>query len=105
VALLNDSYQIISHDFVLARLREFCAHRQIGEQLPEVCREFDMVTVQRKLKDAGRFVFIEHKKGDATYLKFVEPTIAKARMALRRLVDSAEMRALESWLCTAVGGP
>jgi hypothetical protein len=56
--------------------------------------EFDIVTVQRKLKDAGRFVYIERVNNNSGFLEFVEPTIDKARAALRRLSDQPELRAL-----------
>lgn len=86
VALLNDSYQSFDDAFVNARLDEYAAHRGFGaEERAAVAYEFDLVTVQRKLKDAGRFVFVQHKKGDSSYLRFVEPTIDKARRALARL--------------------
>ena len=61
-------------------------------------REFDRVTVQRKLKDAGRFVFIDRVKKNPSFLKFVEPTIAKARASLARLADDEDMRALSDLL-------
>jgi hypothetical protein len=61
-------------------------------------REFDRVTVQRKLKDAGRFVFIDRVKGNPSFLEFVEPTIAKVRASLTRLTDDDDMRALASLL-------
>jgi aminoglycoside/choline kinase family phosphotransferase len=99
VALLNDSYQTFDDAFVNARLDEYAKHLGLGDAERErVGREFDLVTVQRKLKDAGRFVFIEHKKGDASYLKFVEPTIEKARRALARLPKAAPLEELAALL-------
>ncbi len=99
VALLNDSYQTFDDAFVAARLDEFAAHHALDARgRAEVGREFDLVTVQRKLKDAGRFVFIEHKKGDPSYLRFVEPTIEKARRALERLPDEPLLRELSDLL-------
>ena len=95
VALLNDSYQTFDDDFVTDRLDEFAALHGLDEAgRAALGREFDLVTVQRKLKDAGRFVFILHKKGDDGYLKFVSPTIDKARRALARLPDDPVCRDL-----------
>jgi hypothetical protein len=54
--------------------------------------------VQRKLKDAGRFVFIERKNGNPSFLKFIDPTIAKARASLARLADDPELRGLAALL-------
>jgi aminoglycoside/choline kinase family phosphotransferase len=95
VALLGDSYQSFDRAFVDARLAEFCQHSALDTAAqPAILREFDMVTVQRKLKDAGRFVFIERKNGNPSFLKFVEPTIEKARASLARLADDPELSGL-----------
>lgn len=97
VALLNDSYQEFDRTFVEARLADYAG----AAGLPATARgdlaaEFDLVTVQRKLKDAGRFVFIDQKKGNPSFLKFVTPTIKKVNAALLRLAprdpDMAQLR-------------
>jgi aminoglycoside/choline kinase family phosphotransferase len=99
VALLGDSYQSFDRAFVDARLAEFARYRELDAATERaVAREFDMVTVQRKLKDAGRFVFIERKNKNPNFLKFVEPTIEKARASLARLEDDAELRPLAQLL-------
>jgi len=54
--------------------------------------------VQRKLKDAGRFVFIERKNGNQSFLKFIDPTIAKARASLARLADDPKLNGLSELL-------
>ncbi|MEO8900140.1 MAG: phosphotransferase [Polyangiaceae bacterium] len=95
VALLGDSYQSFDRAFIDARLAEFCDHLALSPAArQDVLRQFDMVTVQRKLKDAGRFVFIERKNGNPSFLKFVEPTIEKARASLARLADDEHLREL-----------
>ncbi|HEY1960444.1 MAG TPA: phosphotransferase [Polyangiaceae bacterium] len=98
VALLSDSYQTFDRPFVEARLRDFAT--EAGEDdFEKLVEQFDYVTVQRKLKDAGRFVFIERKKGNDTFLRFVEPTIAKVQAALERLsVRDPDMAALDRLL-------
>ncbi|MDP8998893.1 MAG: phosphotransferase [Myxococcota bacterium] len=99
VALLNDSYQAFGRDFVDARLDDYARARALdGAQRRSLGREFDLVTVQRKLKDAGRFVYIDRVKGNPSFLKFVTPTIARARASLRRLSDDQDMRALDDML-------
>ena len=86
VALLNDSYQTFSVDFVDARLSEYLQQRHGTVAGFEQLRfEFDWITVQRKLKDAGRFVYIDRVKGDPAFLQFVNLTIAKVRAALANL--------------------
>ncbi len=99
VALLNDSYQVFDRAFVEARLDDYAHAAALGAaDRATLGREFDVVTVQRKLKDAGRFVFIDRVKGNPSFLKFVEPTLAKARASLARLGDDADMRALAELL-------
>lgn len=99
VALLNDSYQEFDRAFVEARLAEFADEAGLDAAgAGSLVLQFDLVTVQRKLKDAGRFVFIDRKKGNPSFLKFVEPTIEKARGSLARLAqsdaDMAELAAI-----------
>jgi N-acetylmuramate 1-kinase len=86
VALLSDSYQSFSREFIERRLDEYAEHHGLDAAgRRSVGREFDLVTVQRKLKDAGRFVFIDRVRHNPHFLQFVEPTIAKVRGALARL--------------------
>lgn len=92
VALLNDSYQSFDRTFVDARLDEYAERRGLSGERQEIGRQFDVVTVQRKLKDAGRFVYIDRVKGDPSYLQFIEPTLGKVQGALERLSGDADFR-------------
>jgi aminoglycoside/choline kinase family phosphotransferase len=95
VALLNDSYQLFERPFVEARLDDYARARALdAEERQAVVREFDLITVQRKLKDAGRFVFIDRVKGNDSFLRFVEPTLAKVRATVSLLRDDEDMRSL-----------
>jgi aminoglycoside/choline kinase family phosphotransferase len=105
VALLNDSYQVFERVFVEARLDDYARAAGLGDEARATLgREFDRVTVQRKLKDAGRFVFIDRVKGNGAFLKFVEPTIAKVRASLARLSDDEDMRELSKMLALLLPG-
>jgi len=105
VALLNDSYQTFDRPFVEARLDEYTRAARLDAQgRANVGREFDLVTVQRKLKDAGRFVFIDRVKKNDSFLRFVEPTIAKVRASLARMPDDEDMRALAALLARVLPG-
>lgn len=93
VALLSDSYQQMDASFIEERLDEYAEHMGLSPSgRVELERELHLVTVQRKLKDAGRFVFIDRTKSNPSFLPFVESTIAKARTALARLHDDEDMR-------------
>ncbi|HEY3500400.1 MAG TPA: phosphotransferase [Polyangiaceae bacterium] len=95
VALLCDSYQPFERPEVEARLDEYARARGLsGEERALLGREFDLITVQRKLKDAGRFVFIERKRGDSSFLPFVKPTLAIVASALERLRGVPELASL-----------
>jgi N-acetylmuramate 1-kinase len=94
VALLQDSYQSFDRAFVEARLADFASERGLShDEATELARELDFITVQRKLKDAGRFVFFERTRGDASYLRYFVPSLRMVRGALSRL-RSPELSAL-----------
>lgn len=105
VALLNDSYQEFDRPFVEARLAEYARAAGLGDaELPRLVDEFDLVTVQRKLKDAGRFVFIDRQKNNPSFLRFVTPTLHKVAGALARLAPhDPDMAALLDILRRALG--
>jgi aminoglycoside/choline kinase family phosphotransferase len=99
VALLGDSYQSFDPDFVSARLIEFADGLGLDpSERPELEREFSLVMVQRKLKDAGRFVYLDRELKNPSFLRFVEPTIAKAQRALDRLTAEPPLRSLSELL-------
>ena len=96
VALLNDSYQSFERDFVEHCLDEFAAEAQLTHRAREdLGVQFDLVTIQRKLKDAGRFVFIDRVKANPSFLGFVTPTLRKVGASIARLdrvdADVAEL--------------
>jgi N-acetylmuramate 1-kinase len=103
VALLSDSYQSFDRPFIDARLDEYTlAMGGSPTDRDQLGREFDLVTVQRKLKDAGRFVFIDRKKHNPSFLGFVEPTLDKVRAALARLTDDRTLAELGGLLESAL---
>jgi aminoglycoside/choline kinase family phosphotransferase len=92
VALLRDSYQAFDEAFVSARLAEFATALGLTTADAQALRfELDLITVQRKLKDAGRFVFFERTRGDPSYLRFFVPTLELVLGALSRLAPRPEL--------------
>lgn len=105
VALLGDSYQTFDRGFIEARLDEYANHLRIDAAgRRELSIEFDLVTVQRKLKDAGRFIFIDRVKHNPSFLTYVEPTVDKVLAALSRLKHEPRLVALEVLLKSRLRG-
>jgi aminoglycoside/choline kinase family phosphotransferase len=104
VALLCDSYQPFDLAFVRARLDDYALARGLApSERAALEREFWLIAVQRKLKDAGRFVFIERRRGDPSFLPYVDGTLDMVLAALEELEDIAELRALEPLVRSAQG--
>ena len=103
VALMRDSYQDLDEPFVATMVDAYAeAAAMPADAVPDFRDEFDRLTVQRKLKDAGRFVFIEQKKGDPSFLPYYAPSLARVRAALGRLGDRAPFAAMRAVLAEAL---
>jgi len=95
VALLRDSYVELPSAFVDAMLRRYLATlaEAGGPRLEHgPFREtFDLLTVQRKLKDAGRFVFIDRVKKNPDFLRSIPASLRYVKEAFGRRPDLAEL--------------
>jgi N-acetylmuramate 1-kinase len=96
VALLRDSYFELDPaqlDSLIGHYLNACRSAGLDRPEPEVFREqFDRLTLQRKLKDAGRFVFIDRKKGNPNFLPFIPASLRYAAEAFSRLGSLASCR-------------
>ncbi len=96
VALLRDSYVELEPALVDAMLRRYLErlHEAGGPRLAYApFRElFDLLTVQRKLKDAGRFVFIDRVKKNPGFLPSIPASLRYVRDAFARRPDLAALR-------------
>jgi len=96
VALLRDSYVELPRPFVEQMLKEYVAEleRVTGEKIAfdEFVKVFDLLTVQRKLKDAGRFEFINRVKGNPGFLVSIPASLRYVRDALDRQPQLADLR-------------
>jgi N-acetylmuramate 1-kinase len=98
VALLRDSYVELEPAFIEKMIRRYL-DRFAAEGGPRLeyapFRElFDLLTVQRKLKDAGRFVFIDRVKKNPGFLVSIPASLKYVREALARRPDLAELHAV-----------
>jgi N-acetylmuramate 1-kinase len=96
VALLRDSYVVLEPDLVdrlIDHYLQACARHELERPAKDKFkRQFDQLTVQRKLKDAGRFVFIDRVKGNPNFLPFIPASLKYVAEALAGLEDLADCR-------------
>jgi aminoglycoside/choline kinase family phosphotransferase len=96
VALLRDSYVELPRDFVEAMVVRYLEAYQKagGERLDRTgfMQTFDLLTVQRKLKDAGRFEYINRVKGNPGFLVSIPASLRYVRDALERRPELLPMR-------------
>jgi len=95
VALLRDSYVALDQDFIAQMVRHYL-ERTAALGVPALAegefREvFDLLTIQRKLKDAGRFVYIDRVKGNPDFLRFVPAALRYVREAFSRRPELEEL--------------
>jgi aminoglycoside/choline kinase family phosphotransferase len=97
VALLRDSYVELEAAFVERMLRRYLDRLEAegGRRLPygPFRATFDLLTVQRKLKDAGRFVYIDRVKGNPGFLVSIPASLRYVREALLGRPELAELQA------------
>lgn len=91
VALLRDSYVELPWSMVESLVWRFCDTYEalgghIGDRL-EFMRNFDLLTVQRKLKDGGRFVFIDRVKNNPSFLPSIPASFRYVKQAINRLPE------------------
>ena len=94
VSLLRDSY--VSLDTGLLERLKRHYHQLAAPVIPigdwaQFEAHFRVQTLQRKLKDAGRFVFIDRVRKNPAFLQYIEPTLAFVSDALKQ---SPEYRTL-----------
>ncbi len=85
VALLRDSYISIPQNDVDELVDYFATLKRMDKNA--IQSYFALATIQRKLKDAGRFVYIEKVKGNNSYLQFIPTSIGYAKQALSKFSE------------------
>lgn len=100
VALLRDSYVELERAFVDQMLDRYIASFQeaSGERLDAKAFKdtFELLTVQRKMKDAGRFEYIHRVKGNPGFLVSIPASLRYVKSALERRPELADLRAIVS---------
>ncbi len=94
VGLLRDSYVALSPTLLDALVGHYVA--RVETDAAPFSRLFDLQVVQRKLKDAGRFVFIDRVKHNPTFLKHIPNSLDYVARSLSRLPELATLREILS---------
>jgi len=92
VGLLRDSYVALSPSLLEALVDHHIARS--GREPAAFKRLFDLQTTQRKLKDAGRFVFIERVKKIPGFMQHIPSTLEYVAGALKRLPELGPLQAI-----------
>jgi hypothetical protein len=95
VALLRDSYVVLAPAEVDVLVEHFIARAAVQDPAG-FRRLFVLQTLQRKLKDAGRFVFIDRVRKNPSFLRWIPASIGYVREALAKAPD--ELGALRDLL-------
>lgn len=91
VALLRDSYVVLPSAEVADLVGEFARLAGV-ENAADFRRLFLLQTLQRKLKDVGRFVFIDRVRKNPSFLRWIPATVGYLREAVAAAPD--ELRAM-----------
>ena len=92
VALLRDSYITLEDDLVEELVGDYVlAGQRAGlawcADEANVRRWFALQTIQRKLKDAGRFIYIDRVKDNPSFLHYYEPSLKYVHHAIAQLPE------------------
>jgi aminoglycoside/choline kinase family phosphotransferase len=91
VALLRDSYVELERPFIEDMLKRYVRAVRATD-FEAFVRFFDLLTVQRKLKDAGRFEFINRVKGNSSFLVSIPASLRYVKAALDRQPQLGDLR-------------
>jgi len=97
VALLRDSYVVLSEEELELMLDYYWENSSVAKELltdkKAFLRIFFLQTIQRKMKDAGRFVFLNQVKNKDWFVPFIKPSLEYVNSALIKL-DMMKLRSL-----------
>ena len=94
VALLRDSYVEVPEPLLSELLERYRSQRSGMPDAQTFRRWFDLQSLQRKLKDAGRFVYIDQVRGNPDFLVHIPLSLQYVDEAFDRLPEYADLRSL-----------
>ena len=86
VALLRDSYIELPSEEVSLLIGYYCGRKSLDQNT--FFEMFDRMTIQRKLKDAGRFVYIDRVKKNPSFLPWIPASLRYVEQAFQRQLDT-----------------
>jgi aminoglycoside/choline kinase family phosphotransferase len=96
VSLLRDSYVVLDWELIKDCIERYCAaiEKRTGAKIDRdrFLRVFHLQTLQRKIKDAGRFDYIDIVKKNAKFLQYIPDTLGYIREAFDALPEHRPMR-------------
>ena len=95
-ALLRDSYIVLDVEQI-DQLTSYYAEKAdaknpYSKKPEDVKRDFRLITLQRKLKDTGRFQFIHTVKNNPSFLPCVKPSLGYIKDALEKSPEYGELK-------------
>jgi hypothetical protein len=94
-SLLRDSYLSLPEKLMTELLDYYMDRKQTLEGQPmnrqSFVRLFDRMSIQRNLKAAGRFAYIDTVKHNPNYLQFIPPTLGYVRKNLAKYPELGEL--------------
>ena len=99
-SLLRDAYieldEALIDRLINRYLDQMAAHRQVWTNREAFRRLFDLTSIQRNLKAAGRFVYIDRVKGNPKFLADIPRTLGYVRRNLQKYPELEPLRKLLS---------
>ncbi len=99
-SLLRDSYLSLPEKLITELLNYYMDRKQALEGVAlnreSFVRRFDLMSIQRNLKAAGRFAYIDAVKHNPNYLQFILPTLGYVKKNLSKYPELGELHTLLS---------
>lgn len=95
-SLLRDAYiqldEVLVDRLIEYYLDQLAEHRQVWTNRDAFRRLFDLTSIQRNLKAAGRFVYIDRVKGNPKFLADIPRVLSYVKRNLQRYPELASLR-------------
>jgi aminoglycoside/choline kinase family phosphotransferase len=102
-SLLRDSYVKLEEDLIDDLIEYYLHKKEAMDKIrldgSSFRRLFDLTSIQRNLKAAGRFIYIDIVKKNDRFLKYVPQTLGYVKRNLEKYPELAKLKLLLSRYC------